>query len=349
MPKAKQHDDVDAVVNGTAPSQAEDAVSRPRGGGKAASATKASVAPTPTGDAHEASSASSHVPPSDGASSDGGPVKKAAAKAEAGTGKAHAKSGGEEPKSSELRKSSAKARASEVAGSASQDTDVAAGAVAGEASDAGADATALAKTQATPLDVANADVATKPAPAPQHKAAEHKAAEHKAAEHKAAEHKAAEHKAPAEHKKAKPKAKAEPATGAGAPVPVVAGPERALFLQHQRELLGAERNNYMRQAEELRAEAAALALEHEPGDVQFDEEGGEGGTANVDRELDLHLSAQAQAAIEEIDAAMDKIEAGTYGFCESCTKPIPEARLEALPHARLCVTCKSGGLTARRQ
>ena len=123
----------------------------------------------------------------------------------------------------------------------------------------------------------------------------------------------------------------------------------ALFFQRQRELLVAERNNYTRQAEELRAQAEALALEHEPGDVQFDEEGGEGGTANVDRELDLHLSAQARAAIDEIDAALAKIEAGTYGDCESCGRPIPEARLEALPHARLCVTCKSGGLTARRQ
>jgi DnaK suppressor protein len=127
------------------------------------------------------------------------------------------------------------------------------------------------------------------------------------------------------------------------------GENRELFLEHQRGLLMAERRNYTRQAEELRAQAEALALEHEPGDVQFDEEGGEGGTANVDRELDLHLSAQAQAAIEEIDAALDKITAGTYGFCESCGSPVPKARLEALPHARLCVSCKSGGLSARRQ
>jgi DnaK suppressor protein len=125
--------------------------------------------------------------------------------------------------------------------------------------------------------------------------------------------------------------------------------QRDVFLEHQRALLAAERNNYTRQAEELRAEAEALALEHEPGDVQFDEEGGEGGTSNVDRELDLHLSAQAQAAIEEIDAALAKIAEGTYGFCESCGNPVPKARLEALPHARLCVSCKSGGLTARRQ
>jgi DnaK suppressor protein len=135
----------------------------------------------------------------------------------------------------------------------------------------------------------------------------------------------------------------------GAGGPSDHGEPREQFLEHQRGLLMAERRNYTRQAEELRAQAEALALEHEPGDVQFDEEGGEGGTANVDRELDLHLSAQAQAAIDEIDAALDKITAGTYGFCESCGSPVPKARLEALPHARLCVSCKSGGLSARRQ
>jgi DnaK suppressor protein len=124
--------------------------------------------------------------------------------------------------------------------------------------------------------------------------------------------------------------------------------DRMTFLDQQRQLLFSERENYLRQADELKAEADALALEHEPGDVQFDEEGGEGGTANVDRELDLHLSAQARLAIEEIDAALAKIDAGTYGLCENCGKPIPDARLEALPHARLCVACKSGGLSSRR-
>jgi DnaK suppressor protein len=120
------------------------------------------------------------------------------------------------------------------------------------------------------------------------------------------------------------------------------------FQEVQREALLVERASYLRQAEELKAEADSLALEHEPGDVQFDEEGGEGGTSNVDRELDLLLSAQARAAIEEIDRALAKIEAGTYGTCEHCGQPIAEARLEALPYAALCVACKSGGLSSRR-
>ena len=120
------------------------------------------------------------------------------------------------------------------------------------------------------------------------------------------------------------------------------------FLEEQRELLETERAVYLGQATDLRAEADALAQEREPGDVQFDEESGEGGTVTVDRERDLALSAQALAAVEEIDAALTKIDRRTYGACERCHQPIPKARLRALPYARLCVACKSGGLSSRR-
>ena len=121
----------------------------------------------------------------------------------------------------------------------------------------------------------------------------------------------------------------------------------AEFLSEQRTLLLHERASYTRQAEELKAEADSLALEHEPGDVQFDEEGGEGGTSNVDRELDLLLSAQARGAVLEIDRALAKLDTGNYGVCEQCGQPIPQARLMALPYAALCVGCKSGGLSRR--
>ncbi len=124
--------------------------------------------------------------------------------------------------------------------------------------------------------------------------------------------------------------------------------DRREFLESQRQLLLDERTNYIRSAAVLKAQADSLALEHEPGDVQFDEEGGEGGTSNVDRELDLVLSAQARAAATEIDRALAKIDSGTYGVCEQCGEQIPDARLQALPQAALCVACKSGGLSSRR-
>ena len=119
------------------------------------------------------------------------------------------------------------------------------------------------------------------------------------------------------------------------------------FINHQRAVLEAERATYMEQAKNLKEEAEALVEEMEPGDIQFDEESGEGGTVTVARERDLALSAQALAAAEEIDDALAKIKAGHYGACEGCGGLIPKARLEALPYARLCIACKNGGLSRR--
>lgn len=116
------------------------------------------------------------------------------------------------------------------------------------------------------------------------------------------------------------------------------------FLEQQLALLLEERESYFRQAESLKAEADTLAELREPGDVQFDEESGEGDTLAVERERDLALSAQARAAIDEIDAALQRLIDGTYGICERCGKNIGKPRLEALPHAALCIDCKAGGL-----
>src|SRR5579875_2946295 len=160
---------------------------------------------------------------------------------------------------------------------------------------------------------------------------------------------AASKKAPAGSKKAEPPdGGARPGEDKADPAKAEPSADRSAFLESQRQLLLEERQTYTSQAEALKNEADSLALEHEPGDVQFDEEGGEGGTANVDREIDLYLSAQARATVAEIDRALRKIDEGTYGVCESCGQQIPEARLQALPYATLCVNCKSGGLSSRR-
>jgi DnaK suppressor protein len=50
-------------------------------------------------------------------------------------------------------------------------------------------------------------------------------------------------------------------------------------------------------------------------------------------------SADLQGSIEEIDAALARIEAGTYGTCTGCGTAIPEERLELRPMARSCVAC----------
>jgi DnaK suppressor protein len=150
--------------------------------------------------------------------------------------------------------------------------------------------------------------------------------------------------------KAAPAKKAAPAAKAAAPAKKAPAKKAApldKFTEAQQKLLLEERENYTRQATTLRAEADQLALDRDPGDVQFDEESGQGDSMNVERERDLALSAQALAAVDEIDQALEKITAGTYGVCEKCGENIPKERLKALPYAALCVKCKSGGLSRR--
>lgn len=119
------------------------------------------------------------------------------------------------------------------------------------------------------------------------------------------------------------------------------------FLDAQRQLLIEERARYVSSADTLRAEADALVESREPGDVQFDEESGEGDTLAVERERDLALSAHAQAAVEQIDAALTRIDKGTYGICVVSGQPIPKERLEAIPWAAERVEYKAGGLGRR--
>jgi DnaK suppressor protein len=63
-------------------------------------------------------------------------------------------------------------------------------------------------------------------------------------------------------------------------------------------------------------------------------------TDNFDREFTLGLASNEQQNLNTIDVALRKIEEGTYGFCEDCSKPIPMKRLTAMPHARLCIKCQ---------
>ena len=166
-------------------------------------------------------------------------------------------------------------------------------------------------------------------------------------------------KAPAKKAPAKaPAAKAAPAKKAEAAPVLAPRPNRlpaipkepkkikypfdAKFLDAQRALLLEERRRLVHDAEALTAEANSLAELREPGDVQFDEESGEGDTLAVERERDLALSAQFLEQVDEIDRAMAKIGQGTYGICEISGLAIPKERLRAIPWCRERVEYKVG-------
>ncbi|MEY2940276.1 MAG: hypothetical protein RIS58_1263 [Actinomycetota bacterium] len=119
------------------------------------------------------------------------------------------------------------------------------------------------------------------------------------------------------------------------------------FLESQRELLLEMRAVRTTQAARLEDEANALIEDVEMGDVQFDEEGGEGDTMVVERERDLVLSAEARHEIEEIDAALERIRVGDYGYSIHSGLPIPRERLKAIPWTQESVQERVGGIGRR--
>jgi RNA polymerase-binding transcription factor DksA len=119
------------------------------------------------------------------------------------------------------------------------------------------------------------------------------------------------------------------------------------FLKAQKDLLIAERKSLVGQADRLEDEANSLIEDGEMGDVQFDDESGEGDTMVVERERDLALSAQARQTVTDIDAALQRLAEGTYGYSTQSGKPIPRERLEAIPWATELVEEKVGGIGRR--
>jgi RNA polymerase-binding protein DksA len=100
--------------------------------------------------------------------------------------------------------------------------------------------------------------------------------------------------------------------------------------------------------ERQRAKEALDYLHHEhPGsiqdetqEIQSDNHPGDVATVTFDRELDYTLEENEERVVGAIDSALQRIDAGTFGTCASCGKPIGEERLEALPWTTRCIDCK---------
>jgi RNA polymerase-binding transcription factor DksA len=75
--------------------------------------------------------------------------------------------------------------------------------------------------------------------------------------------------------------------------------------------------------------------------LDFDENFADSGQVTAERGEVEALSGQLSETLTDIEDALVKFDEGTYGECESCHRTIPEARLEAMPAARLCIECAS--------
>ncbi len=66
---------------------------------------------------------------------------------------------------------------------------------------------------------------------------------------------------------------------------------------------------------------------------------GDGTAEAVSRLTDVGVADRLQVSMERIERALDKLEQGTYGTCDACAGPIPQARLRAAPESSVCIDC----------
>jgi DnaK suppressor protein len=108
-------------------------------------------------------------------------------------------------------------------------------------------------------------------------------------------------------------------------------------LDELRVTLEAEREQLRKQLATIEENSFAATQSDISGEVAFDDESAEGGTATFERERDLSIENNVRDLMQKIDRALEKMEAGTYGICERCGKPIEKARIRALPYVDLCI------------
>jgi len=99
--------------------------------------------------------------------------------------------------------------------------------------------------------------------------------------------------------------------------------------------------------ERLEAEVADIeregheALSEASGENNYRDHMADQGSATFERELDMTLDENVRSALAEVRKALACIDEGTYGTCERCGQAISDSRLEAMPTANLCITCKA--------
>jgi RNA polymerase-binding protein DksA len=107
-----------------------------------------------------------------------------------------------------------------------------------------------------------------------------------------------------------------------------------------RDLLLEERQRVAAAIENIHEDHQGSMSDETGEDAVFDNHLADTATETYDRELDYTLEENSEHVLADIDAALKRIEDGTYGTCTNCGSQIPEERLEARPSATLCIECQ---------
>ncbi|GAA4698550.1 TraR/DksA family transcriptional regulator [Nocardioides conyzicola] len=111
-----------------------------------------------------------------------------------------------------------------------------------------------------------------------------------------------------------------------------------------RDRLAEERRRTTQRLAELRGDYRGF-VEASKDTNADDEHDPEGATIAFERSQVGALVRQAETHLTEIDAALGRLDDGTYGVCAVCGQPIPAARLEVRPTATTCVGCATSAAT----
>jgi DnaK suppressor protein len=114
----------------------------------------------------------------------------------------------------------------------------------------------------------------------------------------------------------------------------------AIDIDRFRNALTQERQRIQAALDNLHEENPGSIADETGEDAVFDNHLADTATVTYDRELDYTLEENSEHMLGEIDAALKRIETGTYGECTNCGKQIPAERLEARPWATLCIDCQ---------
>lgn len=108
-----------------------------------------------------------------------------------------------------------------------------------------------------------------------------------------------------------------------------------------RKRLQAERSRIAQEVRQVDDRSVGNQLEETGELTAYDNHQADIATSTFARERDLTLEGNLMDLLEKIDAALERVDAGTYGDCAECGQPISKGRLEALPWAIYCVDCQA--------
>jgi DnaK suppressor protein len=117
---------------------------------------------------------------------------------------------------------------------------------------------------------------------------------------------------------------------------------RSLDVSKFKQRLEEERDHLLAELQRIDDRTAGRdRLNSDVASEDFDEPGGDAAQETLERSQSMAIGESLRDMLDSVNNALKKLETGTYGFCDSCGKEIPKARLEIMPAATMCTACRA--------